>query len=300
MQRVFRNQHALILASQAIGCGMTYNGLARETAAARLDRYVHGLYRDPRQPRTHHQRVMAAVLVHRDEAFASSTTAAWLYGVDGYRPGRVVLAVERGGHHYNPLAKVQQIAGLTARDRRRVAGIPCLSPELTLLTLAARPHCTYDSLETDFVDMACKGLVTTESTLICLDRFAARGRNGAALLRRVAGAWDGRRLPGSPKELELGRLLAAHGEEVVYQFPVEVSGGVTLHADLGVPARSVLVEYQSDEQHSTRKARRNDARRALLMRAAGFEVLPATQDDIDDDCSALLAAIRSVAPTRSG
>lgn len=299
IQGVMHEQYSLITTPQALECGMTYKGLGREERAARLERLARGLYRDARQPKTFHQSVLAAVLIHRSPALAGGATAARLYGVDGYYGDDVLLYVPRGGHHCNPLATVHQLEGLDQRDRRLVDNIPCLAPETTLLTLAAAPGATYDRIESALVALSCKGLLTVKRVAQRIDRFEGKGRKGIVLLRQVADQWHGRQLPGSAKELELGRILDAAGVgPVSYQVPVTVEGGVTLHADIGLPGRAIVVEYQSDAHHSTRSARRNDSSRILQMRAAGLEVLPATQDDIDNNGRHLLAAIHAIDRSR--
>lgn len=293
LQKVFREQHALITTTQAVECGLNRQAVARRKAAGRLEQVTRGVWRDRAQPVTEHQQILAAVLSHRTSAFAAGGSAAFLYKIDGYPGGNVSLAVDGDARHTNALASVQRLAGIERRDWRRVDGIPCLSPELTLLTLAKRS--TFDRLETDLVAMACKGLLMPSTVMRTVERFSGSGRNGIALLRSVAEHWDGERLPGSPKELELGRLLEALGfGPVEYQRPVEVSPGVTLHADIGLPGRPIVVEYQSDAHHSTRKARRTDSSRSLRMRATGIEVLPATQDDIANGARDLVAAIEAI------
>lgn len=295
VQDVMHKQYSLITTTQALECGMTYKALVREVRAARLERLARGLYRDARQPKSYEQSVLAAVLAHCTPALAGGSTAARLYGIDGYQSEDVRLYVPRGGHHRNPLAKVHRLEGLDQRDRRVVANIPCLAPETTLLTLAAAPGATVESIEGALVLLSCKGILTVRRVQQRIDRFEAKGRKGIVLLREVTTRWHGRALPGSPKELELGRLLDELGfGPVTYQHPVEVARGVTLHADIGLPGRPVVIEYQSDAHHSTRKARREDSSRTLRMRATGLEVLPATQDDIDNGARDLVAAIRRI------
>ena len=293
LQKVFREQHALITTPQAVECGLSRQGVVRRKMAGRLERVTRGVWRDPGQPETEHQQILAAVLSHRSPAFAAGPSAAFLYKVDGYRGGAVFLAVDGDARHTNALASVQRLAGIERRDTRQIDEIPCLSPELTLLTLAKSS--TFERLEEDMVAMACKGLLTPRRVMQTVDRFSGSGRTGVALLRSVATHWDGKRLPGSPKALELGRLLDALGfGPVVYEQPVVVAGGITLHADIGLPGRPIVIEYQSDAHHSTRKARRADSGRALRMRATGLDVLPATQDDIDNGARDLVAAIRRI------
>ena len=298
VQSVLRRQYSLITTDQARKAGLTYQAIGRRQAAGRFDTVVRGLLRDAGQPVTQHQRILAAVLCHGSPAFASGRSSAYLYKADGYRGGNVSLAVAEGVHHTNRLASVQRFAGLERRDTRRVDNIPCLSPEATLLTLA--PRVTFDSLEETFVDLAGRRLLTAASVENLLERHGRRGRNGVCLLRELAQRWSGVTPPATVGELKVGRLLRTHGLRVDYQFAIDVGRGVTLHADLGLPdLPMVVVEYQSERHHSTRRAARDDATRMQLMTAVGFHVIPASADDLIDGGARLAAACLAAGAARA-
>lgn len=293
VQRVLRRQHYLITAAQAQRAGLTRPALARRVNAGRLDVFTRGLYRDATHAITHHQRALAPILIHPSWSAAACETAAWLYAVDGVRPRtQVDIAVEATASHTNRLARVHPVFGLKKGDVRRVDGIPCLSPELTLLQIAARRD--FDAVELIFIDMACKGILTTESVLAMLARFAMSGRNGVVVLRQVAERWDGKRLPGSPPELKLGRILESYGYEIEYQRAIEERNGKERFADLAIAGYPVVVEFQSEKHHAVRKAMRADSTRALRMTAAGVHVLPASQADIDNLGVDVVAAIEAI------
>lgn len=290
---MLRRQHALITTAQWLSCGRDHHALGREVAAGRLLKVRHGLYRDPAHPVDQHQRILAAILVHPGQAAASDGSAAWLHKVDGFRPGNACIAADDTVDHRNDLARIQQIAGLDPRDIVKVNGIPCLSPELTLLTLARRLK--FDDLELALVDLAGRNKVTTGRILDVLQRYARSGRSGVVVLRAVAERWDARRLPGSKPELRLGRILEReHGYSVEYQREIPVGRGETKFADLAIAGLPILVEFQSEKHHSPRKAMRRDATRTLKLIAAGYHVLPASQDDIDNRAVHLVAAIQRI------
>lgn len=296
VQRVLRRQHSLITTTQAERVGLSRPALRRRAAAGRLDAVpgARGLYRDPAQPITHHQRALAPILIHRRLAAAAYETAGWLYGVDGIRPprARVDIAVEANACHANPLAVVHQVFGFSKRDVRVVDGVPCVTPELALLQLAATRD--FDDTELVFVDMACRKLLTPQSVLKMLDRYAMPGRNGVVVVREVAARWDGQRLPGSPPELKLGRILESYGFTIAYQEGVDLGNGEERFPDIRIVGHPIVVEFQSEKHHSVRKAMRHDSTRALRLTAAGLHVLPASQADIDNGGRDVVAAIRAI------
>jgi very-short-patch-repair endonuclease len=293
VQRVLRQQHWLITTKQAEKAGLNRPALARRVAAGRMEKVTRGLYRDASHPATDHQSALAPILIHSTWAGAAFETAAWLQGVDGYRlPTRIDIAVAATAPHTSPLATVHPVFGLRRTDVRNVAGVPCVRPPLTLLQIAA--HRSFDEVELDFIDLACRGLTSTRAVLSMLDRFAMPGRNGVVVLRQVAERWDGKRLPGSRPEVKLGRILEAAGFTVAYQEEIEVRGRKKKYADLRIAGHPIVVEFQSEKHHAVRKAMRHDSTRSLLITAAGFHVLPASQDDIDNNGVNVVAAIRSL------
>ena len=158
-----------------------------------------------------------------------------------------------------------------------------------LLQLAASR--SFDEIELDFIDLACRGLTSTKAVLTMLDRYAMRGRNGVVVLRQVAQRWDGLRLPGSRPEVKLGRILECAGFTVGYQEEIEVRGGRKKYADLRIVGYPIVVEFQSEKHHAARKAMRHDSTRSLLITAAGLHVLPASQEDINNNGLNVIAAI---------
>ena len=293
VQRVLRRQHWLITTKQAQKAGLTRPALARRVEASRLQKVTRGLYRDAGHEISHHQRALAPLLVQSGLAAAGHETAAWLYSVDGYRPRtQVDIVVEPTGWHRNPLATVHPMFGFKKADIRRVAKVPCVSPEVLLMQLAARR--TFDEVELDFIDLASRRLTSTKAVMAALDRFAMSGRNGVVVLREVAERWDGKRLPGSRPEVKLGRILEAAGFTVSYQEEIEVRGGAKRYADLRIVGYPIVVEFQSEKHHAARKAMRHDSTRALLITAAGLQVLPASQEDIDNHGVNVVAAISRI------
>jgi hypothetical protein len=293
--RIVARQHGLHTGAQALSVGFSKQAQHRRVRSGRVEREVHGIFRDTSHPRTFHQRVLAACLSLGSRAAASHTTGGWLYGVRHCRPGNVHVTIPKGATHTSRKAIVHQMAGLRRGDTRLVDGIPVLSPEVLLITLAA--VLTPDQLEDAFVDMLCRPLTTYTRVEATLNRLGRSGRNGTAALRKVLVRWSGRSLPGSIKALELGRLLVReHGfPEPVYEFPVECDG-FTIHADIGWDGVDVGVEYNSDAHHSTLQEQRTDARRTKYAKIAGYELVPANQEDIDDGGALLSRALRAAAP----
>lgn len=286
-----RRQYGLFTMEQAYRCGLTKDdvyGMVRRGEAARVGR---GVFRDLAHQPSSHQRLLGTVLLLGPRAFATERSAGWLYAVDGIRPGRPHVGIPHGAPRHRIDGTVHQMVGLQPGDIRRVDGIPCLSPELTVLTLAS--HLTEVALEDVLVDLSCRRLTSPEQVGAVLKRFARSGRNGVVATRTVVERWDGQSLPGSVKALQLARELVAQGlPEPEFEIEVETTTGLR-RVDLGWRDWKEGVEYNSDRRHLTWERRRADSGRTQELAIAGWGITPATQEDIDGHAVRLARAIRS-------
>ena len=251
---------------------------------------MRGVYRDLAHPSTNEQRLIANVLFLGPSAFATSRSACRLYGADRVRAATPHVGVPHGAPHRKVDGVVHQIAGLVPKDVRVVNNIPCVSPEVALLTVA--DDLPADVLEDVLVDLSCRKVTSPEQVLEVLRRLGRSGRNGTVALRKVATRWDGEALPGSIKALQLGRELVRQGlPEPEYEIRVDTEDGPKF-VDGGWRQWMLGFEYNSDRHHLTWERRRSDARRTQYLEIAGWGILPATQDDITDHAARLARAVR--------
>lgn len=290
LRQTRRNQHGLFTQGQARDAGLTRHDVYGMVGRGEVGRFTRGVFRDLAHPSTNEQRLMGNVLALGPRAFATSRSACHLYKADGVRVGTPHVGVPHGAPHRKVDAVVHQMAGLEARDIRLVDNIPCVSPEIALLTVAA--DISDELLEDVLVDLSCRRVTSPERVMKVLDRLGRSGRNGTVALRNVAGRWQGERLPGSVKALQLGRLLVTQGlPEPEYEIAVLTEDGEK-RVDGGWPQWMIGFEYNSDRHHLTWERRRSDARRMQYLEIVGWGILPATQDDINDDAARLARAVK--------
>ena len=290
LRRIRRDQHGVFTAEQAQKAGLTYDDVYGMLKRGEVGRMMRGVFRDLGVPSTNDQRLMANVLFLGPKAFATSRSACRLYDADGVRVGAPHVGVPHGAPHRKADGKVHQIAGLEPGDIRAVNGIPCVSPEIALLTVA--DDIPADLLEDVLVDLSCRKVTSPEKVMKVLERMGRSGRNGTVALRKAAARWDGESLPGSVKALQLGRELVKQGlPEPEYEIRVETEDGPKF-VDGGWRPWKLGFEYNSDRYHLTWERRRSDARRTQYLEIAGWGILPATQDDIADHAARLARAIK--------
>ena len=290
LRRTRREQHGVFTAKQALHAGLTHDDVYGMLKRGEVGRMMHGVFRDLAVPSTNEQRLIANVLFLGPQAFATSRSACDLYGAESIRVGVPHVGVPHGAPHRKVDAVVHQIAGLRDRDIRPVNNIPCVSPEVALLTVAH--DVPLEVLEDALVDLSCRKVTSPAKVMEVLERMGRSGRNGTVALRKVASRWDGERLPGSVKALQLGRELVKQGlPEPEYEILVETEDGPKF-VDGGWRPWKLGFEYNSDRYHLTWERRRSDARRTQYLEIAGWGILPATQDDIEDRAARLARAIK--------
>ena len=286
-----RSQHGVFTLKQAYEAGLTKDDVYGMVDRKEVGRMMRGVLRDLAHPSTNEQRLIANVLLLGPRAFATSRSACHLYGAESIRVGVPHVGVPHGAPHRKVDAVVHQIAGLRDGDIRPVNNIPCVSPEIALLTVAN--DVPSEVLEDALVDLSCRKVTSPAKVMAMLERLGQSGRDGTVALRTVASRWDGERLPGSVKALQLARLLVAEGlPEPEFEIEVETAAGMK-RIDLGWRHWMEGVEYNSDRHHLTWERRRADAGRTQELEIAGWGITPATQDDIDDRAVRLARAVRA-------
>ena len=129
-----RRQYGVISARQLRGLGYSYDQIADGSAAARLHRLHRGVYAVGHLHLDWRGHCFAATLACAP-AFASHTSAGWLWGLLRYAPGRLDVTAPTRRH---PKAAVRlHHARLDARDCTEREGIPVTSLARTVLDLAA-------------------------------------------------------------------------------------------------------------------------------------------------------------------
>lgn len=274
--RLSARQHGLFTRPQAHTTGATDAMIEHRLATGRWVLVARGLYRLAGVPVTWEQRALAACLVSGPGAVVSHRAAAVLWGVSGFRPGRVEITVPAGRSSRNALARVHR-SGEVSREVRD--GIPVTRPARTIVDLAGVVG--GEVLEGAVDDVLCRRLCR-------LDELAApAGRRGSAALGALLDAWNGDALPDGVAEMRVVRgLLAAGLPQPVRQFEIWSGGALVARVDLAYPERRLAIELDGFRWHAGRGPFCSDRLRRNRIEAAGWRLLEAAPEDI----GALVAA----------
>ena len=268
-------QYSLIVREQALASGVTDRMIHQRVESGRWVRVADGLYRLAGVPVTWKQRALAACLISGAGAVVSHRSAAVLWGVSGFRPGPLAITVPPGRSGRNALARVHRsdVTGVR-RD-----GIPVTRPARTIADLAR--VVSGDVLEEAVDDALCRRLCR-------LEELPSRGR-----LAEVLAAWNGDGFAEGVAEMRVVRALLAAGlPQPVRQYEIWVGGVLIARVDLAYPQFRLAMELDGFRWHAGRRRFRSDRMRRNRVEAAGWRLLEAAPEDIDD----LVAGAAAIVP----
>jgi hypothetical protein len=276
--RLAARQHGCFTRRQALQRGMTDRMIARRVDTGRWVRVAAGVYRVAGVPVTWKQRALSACMASGPGAVVSHRSAAVLWGVSGFRPGPLEITVPRGRSGRNPLARVHR----SDVDGVRRDGIPVTRPARMISDLARVVG--GDLLEEAVDDVLCRRLCRLED-------LAPRGA-----LREVLAAWGGDGLPDGVAEMRVVRALLAAGLPTpVRQYEIWVNGVFVARVDLAYLPFRLAMELDGFRWHAGRRRYRSDRMRRNRVEAAGWRLLEAAPEDIDDLVAGAAAIVRRAA-----
>ena len=242
---------------------------------------------------TERQHVMAAVLDAMPGAYAFEATAEALWGVPGSRllPAHVVRTGGRFGRR-GDLATLHEIVGLEPADLTTIDAIPVVRPEIVVLHLCGSTF--RQRAESVLENLWRRRLVSGRSMREVLDRLATSGRRGVTVFRELLDErGDDYIPPASNLERRFASLLERAGEPAMRR-QVDSGGDRWVgRVDFRDPHRPLIVEVQSATYHSALVDQRRDADRLAALRAAGFEVVEVTDEQIWYHPAEVVEAVRS-------
>src|SRR4051794_24868280 len=267
-----RRQHGLITRDQLVGQGLSRHQISRLRLAHRIEPVHPEIYRLAGAPTTSRQALLAAVLA-ADCSMASHRSAAELWGIGGVRSVGPEITVPGKARPRLAGVIVHRTDTVYAEDITEIDGIPTTTIPRTALDLGA--VLTIDGVEWAMED-AVVWLGTQFSALRdCLDRLAARGRNGCGVLRTLLDARDpAMAAPQSELEMAMIRVLRRAGiPEPQRQHWLRRPGAPPVCIDLAWPEHRFGIEADSRVWHAGRKdVERNSAKHNTIT-ILGWDVL---------------------------
>ena len=233
-----------------------------------------GVYRLAGAPVTWHQRALAACLIAGPPAGVSHQSAAVLFGISGFRAGRLHITVPPGRSNRNALATVHRAdVKLTQRD-----GIPTTSVSRTIADLAVK--IPIELIEEAVDDVLVRHLVKLEE----LDH---------PRLRVVVEAWNGDGEAASGAEMTVVRALLAAGLPQPHrQYWIAEA---VARPDLAYPDDRIAIELDSWRWHGGHRRFASDRARGNRIVAAGWQLLRATPGDLQPTITAVRTLLRRTA-----
>jgi very-short-patch-repair endonuclease len=280
-------QYGALSRAQALGTGMSRRTLQRRVAdGVYIATRLREIYRVAGYARTWHQRLWMAQLWGGDDDALSHATAAALYTLDDFEPGRMELILPRGAKHRAPGIIVHQ-ARLAPGDVRVIDDLRVTSPERTLLDIAAtrRASVVEDAAEDAFY----KGLTTPARVLERIN-----GQRGSAVLRKyIAERGDGR--PMARKlERAFWRLMRHAGlaRQLKRQFEVRVDGE-RFFLDAANPTLMLGIELDGLDKRTSRSATNAEYRRQTKLTLRGWTILRFTWDEVMFDPEFVVRSVQA-------
>jgi len=244
-------------------------------------RLVHGVYVDGRVRDSRNLRFAAIRLIAPDHAVACSETAAWLHGIDAFRPAdRHLLEpsflVSHGASRMRRRGVRCRQAEIDLDDVERLGGVWVTTPERTAIDLLRTLYRPYALAAADAMTHA--GLVRQESLI--QRAFDLKGFPGIVQARELAIVIDGRAESPGESWMRL-RLTDAKLPMPVCQFEVVDHLGRVRILDAAYPESLVGIEFDGREHHTAQADQQHDLeRRDFLAQALGWRVVVATRETV--------------------
>jgi very-short-patch-repair endonuclease len=177
---------------------------------------------------------------------------------------------------------VHETKALADIDVTIVDGIPVTTPARTLFDLCSVKEYGFGMIELAFENGLRRGLFTTGEIAVLERRLSRPGRTGGPTLRRLlAMRTPGQRPTESDPETLLRQALRRRGlPEPVVQHEVWDGDLFVARTDAAYPEAKIAIEYDSEEHHSGREARRRDRSRRLRLLSLGWITVDVGPDDL--------------------
>ena len=287
-----RRQYGVLSRSDLLYEGIPPQAILRRLQKGTLEELMPRAYRLPGAPDCWEQRVMATLVWAGPNSAISHRSAAALFGLDGFPRSELELTTT---------VKCRPPEGVIVHRTRRLWGhdLTLLGPFLVTTVARTLLDCGGVApllrVEAALEDALRKKLTTLSALHWELRTSGGRGHRGTATLRKLlASRPAGYNPTESPLELRVDRLLrGADLPAYVRQHVVQTRDGPK-RPDFAFVNYQVAVEADSYRWHSGRRAWQMDRIRDLSLRAAGWDVLYLTNQDVTERPEQVKADIRTL------
>lgn len=285
-------RHGLLTLDDLAAAGIGPREVRRWVALGRIEVEGRGVFRIGGCPPSTEATILARVLVHEVDTWASHLTAAWLHGVSGFgRPGQVELTRLHGTNHQRAGARIHRTSAMPDHHATVVRGIPVTTMARTVFDLAPL-------LGDRQLDRAVEAALRTSGCTVAalyrvVEELGGKGRTGTAAMRAVLAE---RGLAYVPTESELdllGRAVVAPLDGIEWQVSMSDERGYIRRVDGLHRAGRLVVEWDGAEFHDRPDQRRLDAEGDARLRRLGLDVVRFRWHDVTERPDVVRRTVRS-------
>ena len=266
-----KRQYGLISRTQGLAIGLSKSAIDRRLRAGEWEKFFPHVYRLAGTPGSDHQRVLGACLALGPTAVASHSTAAFLWGLDGFGPllpRPIEVSVAR-----SVLRSVDGVVLRHPRDhatmgKARRLEIPTTHVARTLVDLAT----TGDVRQLErALDSAWRKKAGLPQWLVkYVAEVGAKGRSGVHVLLLLARRRQ-RRPTDSPLETDVLRMVrTARLPAPTLQHEIFDERGFVARVDFAWVAQRVVLFGDSWEHHHSRQSFDHDHEQRERLAACGW------------------------------
>jgi very-short-patch-repair endonuclease len=259
------SQRTIVTREQLIACGLGPKAIAHRLRTGRLQRVFRGVYAVGCGELPPLAREQAALLVCGEGAFLSHHTAAFVWGLRGWRPLAIDVSVPERYRARREGLNVHRVGAIDRRDLRRKQGLAISSPARVLVEIAAA--LSGRDLERALDEGLERRLVRIAEVRAALARN--RPCRGCAFLASLA-TQDRTTTMTRSKAEELFLTLTRKARLTDPEVNVMIG---RYKADFLWRELGLIVEIDGYEFHSSRRAFEHDHDRETELEAAGWRVI---------------------------
>ena len=296
VRRLAASQNGIVTGTQLRSYGLSDKQIHLRRKRGDLVLVLPGVFRVGAVPDSYEARLRAVAAWIQDRGFFNSSTAGYLYELDGIdRPDRISIA-RYSGVACPSWLRIHRLEAGDAPPIRRVKGFRVCCVERALAECAATVPAR---LVGRALDDALRRRLTTLGRMRAFAKTWGRGRRGATVLGKLLKGRDEQdeRVRSRFESKMLTVLRRIPGHRFVANFCLSVEGA-TYFLDFYNAAARLAIECHSFKWHIGRH--NEDARRDRRIRSLGIEIMYFTWDDVVFQSDEVERVIRSAIARRTG